>query len=237
MRALVILVVAAAAGDAAAEPSMDAVDRPSGPTWTFQLGSAERWPTHRSAVALTESTLDGVTGSVERRVFTAGLPGPLPVAVVTAIVIAEEAGADGRTFDQLVNRIDTWQVTAGARARVPIRSWLLAHARAGIGGGRTTVRIADAAMPGGAVRDRGAIAVATGGVGLAVLPRLTRRERRGLHLGAELELGYQVTTAPEIHAVPEDRPPPELTIPARHASIGALDLDGWTARLSLVIGF
>jgi hypothetical protein len=232
MRALTIAtLLTALAAPAAAEE-----DASPAPAWVIQLGPEERISTTSSAVTLTESNLSGAAWMIERRVLTVGLPGPFPVADVTAGLGFEHAGAEGETFDQLVNELDTWALTGSARLRVPLRSWLLVQARGTLGGGKTSVRISDRVMQ-TAIHDDGAMAVGGASVGLAVLPRLTRAGSRRFHLGFETELGYQVTSPRTIHATPEDRPAPELTIPARYASIGDLRLDGWVWRFGVVVGF
>ncbi len=222
-------------GSLAGAAAADEPESPA-PTWTIQIGPARRTPTTSSAVTLTEEDLFGTAAAVERRLFAVGVPGPFPVADVTVGLAVERTAADGETFDQLFNRIETWQLTGTARARLPIRSWLLVQARASIGGGETSVRISDRFMT-TSIYDDGAMAVAGAGLGLAILPRLTRRDSRRFHVGFETELGYQVTSARTIHATPEDRPPPELTIPAHYAALGDLRLDGWTWRVGLSVGF
>jgi len=121
---------------------------------------------------------------------------------------------------------------------LPVFSWLHVQARASVGGGKTYVRIADDTMPEIAIADDGKMAVASTGLGLAVLPRLSPRGSRGrLFLGIEAEVGYHTATAIGVHAYPEDRPSPELTIPAQYANLGDLDLDGWTLNIAMTIGF
>jgi hypothetical protein len=213
-----------------------AADESPAPTWVVQAGPEERIPTTSSAVTLTESNLSGGGWLVERRVLTVGLPGPFPVADVAAGLGFARTSGEGETFDQLFNQLDTWAFTGSARLRVPLRSWLLVQARGLVGGGKTSVRIADRTMT-TSVHDDGAALLAGTALGVAVLPRLTRSESRRFHLGFETELGYLVTSARTIHATPEDRPAPELTIPARYASIGDLRLDGWVWRFGVVIGF
>lgn len=228
MRAFVVISVLAIAAPAAASP----------PTWTVRGFSAERWLSSSSAATLTRSTLDGAGVAVERHVTSLPVPGPFHAIDVSADLDFEAGSADGDTFQgQLDNTISSWQLTAGARARLPLTSWLLVQARAALGGARTHVRIADASTMQTAIADGGNSTVAAAGLGLALLPRLTEPDRHAFHLGVEIELGYQQMTATPIHATPENRPPPDLTIPAQYASLGSLDLGGWSLRIGATIGF
>ena len=153
---------------------------------------------------------------------------------VSAELGFDGGSADGTTFQQLDNHVATWSLLAGARARLPVVSWLHVTARASVGGGRTSVRIADQGMT-TAISDRAVTQVASTGLGLSLLPVLKRGSR--FRVGFEVELGYQVTTATSVHAYPEDRGPAELTIPASYASLGDVDLDGWNLRIGGTVGF
>jgi hypothetical protein len=207
------------------------------PTWSARAALQQRWMTAPSAVTLTESTLFGWGLAIDRQLATVGLPGPLPDVSLAGEVGMARASAEGMTFQQLHNHLATWEVTAGVRARVPVWDWLHLQGRAAVGGGAARVRIADAAMPTTAIADRDARLVATTGLGLALLPQRSSPGRSGWWWGVELELGWHAGTSPTVHAAPEDRPPPELTIPAHHAALGALDLDGWTFGLAMTMGF
>jgi hypothetical protein len=218
-------------------PATARADSPA-PAWTLRGGMDQRWLTSESAVTLTESNLVGWDVAAERRLLSIGLPGPFPVLDVTTELGFARGAVDGTTFDQLDNHISAWQLTAGARARLPLLSWLHVQARAAVGGGKTRVRIADATMPEIAIADGGAMSVAAAGLGLALLPRLSpQRSRTRLFWGVEAEVGYHTATATSVRATPEDRPPAELTIPAQYASLGNLDLDGWTFTVAMTIGF
>lgn len=226
MRALILFVMLV--------PSVAAADTP---TWSARGGIEQRWMTSSSAVTLTESNLVGWGVSVERRVVSVDVPGPFRPLDVSGVLGIARGTVDGETFDQLENHIGTWAVTAGARARLPLLSWLHLQARGAVGGGKTWVTIADRQMPSIAIADDGRTAVASAAVGLALLPRLSPRERGGFWWGVDAELGYHVATAMTVHAIPEDRPPAELTIPAQYASLGDLDLDGYTLTIAMTMGF
>lgn len=215
-------------------PSVAAADTP---TWSAHGGIEQRWMTSSSAVTLTESNLVGWAIGAERRVARVDVPGPFGPLDVAAGIGLESATVDGETFDQLDNHIGTWALTAGARARLPLLSWLHVQARGAVGGGKTWVTIADRRMPTVAIADDGRTAVASAGVGLALLPRLSPRERGGLWWGVDAELGYHVATGMAVDAIPEDRPSAELTIPAQYASLGDLDLDGYTLTIAMTMGF
>jgi hypothetical protein len=197
----------------------------------------ERFMESRSAMTLTDGHLDGFGLSIDRRLVTLHLPGPFPVLDVAAELGFGRGSADGTTFDQLTNDISTWEITGGARARLPIVTWIHLQARAALGGGRTTATMSSTYMSDVAISDRGKIAVASAGVGVALLPRLTAKNRSGFWWGVEAELGYHTSTATEITATPRDRQPEELTIPAVYASLGDLDLDGTTFTIALTAGF
>lgn len=208
------------------------------PRWSAHGGINQRWMTSRSAVTLTESNLVGWDVSAERRLLTIGLPGPFPVLDITTELGFGKSDVDGTTFQSLDNHISTWQLTAGARARLPLRSWLHLQARAAVGGGKTRVRIADGSRPNVAIADGGAMSVAATGLGVAVVPRLSSRgSRTRFFWGVEAEVGYQTATATHVTATPEDRMSPELTIPAQYADLGDVDLDGWTLTIGMTMGF
>jgi len=212
-------------------------DEPERVTWSGRSGMTERWMTSRSAVTLTDGHLTGFVLSIDRRLLTIHVPGPLPVLDIAAEVGFGRGSADGTTFDQLSNNVSTWELTAGARARLPIVSWLHLQARAALGAGKARTEIASMSQPGIAIADGGGIAVASTGIGLALLPRLTSRDRAGFWWGLEAELGYHTSTATEVTAMPQDRASEELTIPAIYASLGDLDLDGTTLTLAVTLGF
>jgi hypothetical protein len=214
-----------------------AADTPERVTWSARAAMTERFMDSRSAMTLTDGHLDGFGLSIDRRLVTLHLPGPFPVLDVAAELGFGRGSADGTTFDQLTNDISTWEITGGARARLPILSWLHLQARAALGGGRTSTTIASTYMTDVAIYDRDSIAVASTGIGLALLPRLTSKDRSGFWWGVEAELGYHTSTATEITATPRDRQPEELTIPAVYASLGDLDLDGTTFTIALTAGF
>ena len=208
------------------------------PAWSARTGIQQRWLTSPGAVTLTEDNLVGWELAAERRLLSIALPGPFPVLDVTTELGFARGAVDGTTFDQLDNHMSTWQLTAGARARLPVLSWLHVQARAAVGGGKTYVRIADDVMPGIAIADEGRMAVAATGLGVALLPRMTSRGSSARFFwGLEAEVGYQVASATRVDAVPEDRPAPELTIPASYAELGELDLGGWTFTVAMTMGF
>jgi hypothetical protein len=229
----------AATGSAAAEPGVDAPTGPRSPApdWTLRSYVLERWLGTSSAVTLATTPISGGGAAVERRIVTFGLPGPFHTLDVTGEAGFDAGSTDGTTFQQLDNHIETWEVTAGARARLPLLSWLHLQARASVGGAHTSVRIADGSMPMTAIADSGNSMVASTGIGLGILPRLTEADRGAFHVGVDIELGYETATATTIRAYPENRPSEDLTIPAHYASLGALDLDGWTLRIGATIGF
>jgi hypothetical protein len=222
----------------AATPALADESPSPAPRWSAHGGINQRWMTSESAVTLTESNLVGWDVAAERRLLTIGLPGPFPVLDITTELGFARSSVDGSTFQSLQNHISTWQFTAGARARLPLLPWLHLQARAAVGGGKTHVRIADASMPSIAIADDEWMSVAATGLGLALLPRMTSRGSNARFFwGIEAEVGYQTATSTSVIATPEDRMPPELTIPARYADLGDLDLDGWTLTIGMTAGF
>src|SRR5205823_13497936 len=132
--------------------------------------------------------------------------GPFRTLDISGDLDWDAQSTDGTTFQgQLDNHISSWELTAGARARLPLLSWLHLEARAAVGGARTHVRISDTTMS-TSIADAGNASVFATGVGFAALPKVGRSVR----MGFELELGYQQTTATHVSATPENRPPPEL---------------------------
>lgn len=229
MRAFILIAILSISAPALANP---------GPTWTVRGFSTERWLGRSSAVTLSEAPMNGGGVALERRLLTLALPGPFHTLDLSGDVDFDDQSTDGTTFQgQLDNHISSWELTAGGRARLRLVSGLHLEARVGLGGARTHVRIADAYRMTTAIEDGGNATVLSTGLGFAFLPRLTRSDRHAVHLGVEIELGYQQTTATAISATPQDRPPPELTIPAQYASLGSIDLDGWSLRLGATLGF
>jgi len=212
-----VLALCATAGTAAANP----------PTWMVRGFSAERWQGTKSSVTLATAPITGGGVAVERRV--ARIAAPFRPIDVTAELAWDAGSTDGTTFQQLANHIGTWELTAGTRARLPVFPWLAVQARAAIGGAHTRVTIDNMAGPSTAISDAGNTMVASTGLGLALISTF--------HLALEAEVGYQVSTAATIHAYPENRPAEDLTIPSRYASLGDLELDGWTLRIGADIHF
>ncbi len=204
--------------------------------WHVHAFGGVRWFTDSSAVTLAEAPMGGGGWSVERRITTLGIPGPFDALDLSAEAGFDVGTASGTTFQQLESSMTTWQVSAGARARLPLVSWFHVTGRASVGGGRTEVWIRDMTTSTG-IYDNGTTFGAQAALGVSLLPRLTSPGQRGVFLGLVLELGYQASTAISVQAIPEDRPAPELTIPAAYATLGDLDLEGWTLRIGTAIGF
>lgn len=221
MRALIIVSILFGAATAHA-------DEP--PAWELHAFGGARFFTDSSAVTLATDPMGGGGGSVEREVAEAG-----PLAL-SAELGFDAATTSGTTFQQLDNDLSTWQVSVGGRARLPIFDWLHAFGRASVGGGRTHVAIRQMNVASG-IADVETTFGAQAALGVSLLPRMTSRDSPAVFLGLDVELGYQATTAMTVYATPEDRPAPELTIPAAYASLGDLDLSGWTLRIGTAIGF
>ena len=208
-----------------------------GPTYSARGGVTGRRLVSSSAVTLTTDDLVGWEIAADRRLRRVPLPGPLADLELAAGLELAGAEADGTTFDQLDNNISTWHLAAAAHARVPLRSWLHLQGRAALGAGEARARIADARMPSVAIVDERRTWIAATGVGLALMPRLGGQGRGAFWWGVEAEVGYQTASATPVRAYPQDRAAAELTIPAQYALLGDLDLDGYTFRLGVTIGF
>lgn len=208
------------------------------PTWQVRSGMTTRWLRAPSAAVLTTDAMTGFAAAADRELARVDLGlGPFDALELTGELGFERAAADGTTFDQLDNELRTWMFTAGARARLPVWSWLHVGGRVHLDAGKTTIRIADMRMATNAIEDGGGFVGAGAGVGLTLLPRLSPPRSGAFFMGVEVELGYQVATTTEVRAQPQDRPPEELTIPAVYASLGDVDLRGTTLRISATIGF
>jgi hypothetical protein len=229
MRASFLIVIGALALTTTAH-----ADEDDGPRWGLRGYSTQRWMGDASAAALTTDTLTGGGLAIERKLLAVPVPGPFGPAAISTELSWDAGSVDGTTFQQLDNHISTWSVNAGARARVPLLSWVHLQGRASVGAGRTTVRIADMAT-GAAISDRSMTTVAQTGIGVGIMPRL--QQGKAFRIGFELELGYQTATSTGVRAYPENRPEPELTIPASYAMLGDVDLDGWTLRFGAGFAF
>jgi len=83
------------------------------------------------------------------------------------------------------------------------------------------------------VDDHGWGAIATAALGAEIEPVTTRTFR----LGLGVEVGYTATSAVELFTYPKDKPDPDLSIDTTYASLGHLDLDGWTLRVGMHASF
>ncbi len=223
--ALAFAVLSLAATAAHAEPD----DAP----WQAEMGSSTRWLGKSSAAAVTTDTLSTFVMSVERRLATVELPrGP-------AIALAAEAelgsgGDAGTMFQTLTTTIGTTELLAGVHASARFYRIVVVSARAAAGAERVSLQIAPTGQPEMAsVDDHGWGRMAAASLGLEVEPLSTPRFR----LGFGAELGYVATSGVTMHAYPSDRGDPDLTIETAFASIGHLDLDGWSLRISGHISF
>jgi len=237
MRAAILIGILFTAGVAHADDATVEAAAPSpAPPWQVHAFSLTRFSTQGSMVTLAEEPLRGGGATFEGRLTTVTLPGPFAALDLSAELGMDGSSTSGTTFQQLSSDISTWEITAGGRARLPIFRWLHVSGAAQIGGGRTHVAIRDMATSSG-IANVDTTFGARAALGVSLMPRVSKPNAHAVFLGLDLEVGYQVSTAVPVRATPEDRPAPELTIPAAYASLGDLELDGWTLRIGTAIGF
>ncbi|HLL25841.1 MAG TPA: hypothetical protein VK427_27070, partial [Kofleriaceae bacterium] len=139
---------------------------------------------------------------------------------------------DGEMFDTLSTRVVSAQLAAGARLRYPVwRRAVIANVRIDAGVQRARVRLEN--MAGDAAEDSGFGAIATGAVGVEVMPLALRR----FSLGVRFELGYVAATGIELAPRADGGDDNTLELHHMAASIGHLDLGGRFASFTFVSTF
>jgi hypothetical protein len=222
-----IAVLALAASAAHADPDPEAAP------WRVDIGSSTRWLGDTSAAAVTTETLGLFVLSGERHVGAVELPrGPsIDLALFGSFA---SGGATGRMFQTLVTSVDTVELAAGVHATARLYGVLLVSARAGVGADDVSLTIAPTARPRMAsVDDHGWGRLASASLGAEIEPL----KLPILHLGFGAEVGYVTTSSVDMHAYPSDRGAPDLTIQTAFASVGHLDLDGWSLRITAHLVF
>ena len=203
------------------------------PAWRFDLAVDTRWLHDRSAAAVTTDTLSTVTWSAERRLVSVDVPRTdgLELAGIASFGSGNTAGSMFQTLD---TNVDTIDLLAGVHASARLFRVLVASARAEVGATRVALQIAPTGEPSMAsVDDHGWGAIASASVGAELEPVATSR----LRLGVGVELGYVATGAVEMHAYPSGRGDPDLSIETAYASIGRLNLGGWSLRVGGHLSF
>ncbi len=230
---LAVIATLALAGTAHAQPVADrppesAPARPS--TWSIDFGSHLRWFGDTSGAILTSEPLAGTRLTVGRSLTQVAAPrllargGELDVGVFARWVYAD---ATGTIFQDLATAVSQHGLTAGVRVDAALvwRTRLVAQAEVGMA--RTALTVTQQEME--VVDDHawGLTAATSLGVDVALV------QRRRLKLGFGADLGYTVTSAADLRALPGDRPDEALSIPTTFASIGKLDTRGWTYSMAL----
>jgi hypothetical protein len=230
--------VCALATAARAQPSEIAATSSSGseahgdPGWRLEFGSETRWLRNASAAAVTTDPFASTALSAARRVTS--IPffrGTLDLGLEATWTNGE---ATGTLFQTLGTTVGDNEWRGGVRAAWRLHRLLAVTGRAAAGVTRTDLRIAPMSSPEMAsVDDHRWGSVATATVGL----ELDAVHVQSFALGLGLELGYVETSAVTMHAYPSDRPDPNASIETTYASIGHLDLDGWSLRFGMHMAF
>jgi len=202
------------------------------PSWRLEFGSETRWLHDASAAAVTTDPFVSTALTLSRRLTAIDLLGrPIDLA---AEVTWTNGTATGTMFDTLTTTVGDNEWLGGVRASWrPVRLiGVIARASAGVT--RTDLWIApDAESDLASVDDHrwGKVATASAGLDLDAV------HTPSFALGLSVELGYVETSALTMHAYPSDRPDPNASIETTYASIGHLDLDGWSLRAGLHAAF
>ena len=202
------------------------------PSWRLEFGSETRWLRDASAAAVTTDPFVSTALTLSHRLTAIDLLGR---SIDLAAELTWTNGtATGTMFDTLTTTVGDNAWLGGVRASWrPVRL-IGVIARASAGMTRTDLLIAPMDEPDlASVDDHRWGKVATASVGLD----LDAVHTQSFALGLGLELGYVETTALTMHAYPSDRPDPNASIETTYASIGHLDLDGWSLRFGMHAAF
>jgi hypothetical protein len=194
--------------------------------WGVGLTSTTRWLGDRAAAAVTTDTLSSWVWSVDRRLTTIALPHALTLDLAAEASYGN-GGATGTMFQMLDTTVGSNELIAGVRATTRPYRFVALIARAGLGAERIDLRIAPGATGAASVDDRGWGSLATASLGT----ELDLINVPSVRAGVGVELGYVATSAITLHAYPSDRGAPDRSIETSYASIGHLDLHGWTLRI------
>ena len=203
------------------------------PGWTIEMGSATRWMRDRSAGAITTDPLSSFVMSAERRIATFELPRGFALDLGLEATWANGV-ANGTIFQTLTTDLGDNEWLGGVHASARVWHTLGVSARAAAGVTRTDLSIAPEQNPEmKSVDDHGWGRIATATIGADFQPVHTKL----FALGVGMELGWVATSAVTMHAYPSDRPDPDLSIETAFASIGHVDLGGFTMRIGVHASF
>jgi hypothetical protein len=225
------LATAARAQPADAPAIADSAHR-GDPGWRLELGSETRWLHDSSAAAVTTDPFVSTALSVARDLMAIEMfRGVLDLG---AEVTWTNGSATGQMFQTLGTTVGDNEWLGGLRAAWRPRRHVSVTGRASAGVTRTDLFIAPLDAPTMASVDDhrwGRVATASLGVELDAV------HVPSFALGVGVELGYVETSAVTMHAYPSDRPDPNASIETAYASIGHLDLDGWSLRIGVHAAF
>jgi hypothetical protein len=228
-----VCALAAAAHAQPAELAASASSDSAGdPGWRLEFGSETRWLHDASGAAVTTDAFASTALSAARRLATI----PMPRGVLDLGVEATwtNGAATGTMFQTLATTLGDNEWLGGARAAWRLHRLVAVTGRASAGVTRTDLRVAPIEAPEMAsVDDHRWGRVATASLGL----ELDAVHVSSFALGVGLELGYVETSAVTMHAYPSDRPDPNASIETTYASIGHVDLDGWSLRFGVHAAF
>ena len=157
----------------------------------------------------------------------------LPIEIIPRLSVFGEAGigwgsADGSMFQTLATTIDTFDLTAGGRARYEVFSRLAVSARLTLGSSREAVKIAD--TMGHSASDHGWGGTTTTAIGLDLLAI----DHPALGLGFRFEMGYTVASGVSLTTTPDRTDDGTIKLPMTDAALGHLDLGGPSWGFSLL---
>jgi len=167
----------------------------------------------------------------------------LPLTLPADLSLAAEIGFDhgvvsGLMFHTLSTETSRLGLSAGVRARRPLWRSLAATGRAALVATRTSLRLTPTSGSSGDLVDHAWAPGAELAAGLEASMLVGRPEPR-FSLGVRIELGYSLSAPVEMTAHPEGRDAGDgtLLLPAEYASLGNLDLDGWTLHWAIFSRF
>ena len=204
-----------------------------GPAWRIDVARTTRWLASPGAAALATGTRTGVGLDVSRRVLVIAPPVG-PAIAVAALVDVDTGGLDGTMFQRLSTSLGSADFSAGVRATAKLRYHTTVGARATVGATRASLRVSDMYMAGAVpIDDAGWGSVAA----LAATANFEPLISPHVNLGFSVDVGYVATSGVELHAYPSDRPDANHSIDTAYASIGHLDLQGWSMRIGMNASF
>lgn len=226
-----IVVVAAALAAAGLGPRSAAAER-----WEVSLSSSVRLLRSPSVDPFSDSDLRDFV-----EVQAAGAIGDWRGAGLKLMVDAtyQVGTLDGVAFGLLDTEATLHGGELGLRGIRPLSSRVSAYGRVGLGLAKISVSMRDTSRSITSLSDGGWTPTGFVGGGLAVdLARLRRSETTTLAFGLRFEAGRSLMRPIALEANAESLGGDDVIhIPAQTASLGELDLSGWTVRVALAFRF